>query len=217
MVFAVAALLFQFMPGIQTFPAPGSGSAASATSLPVSYALNAPDASGEIATATGRSVPSTGASSNPASGASTFSPVSVHSASLDAWPQSSQSLSTIRILDSDGGRPDGVILAEKVPSRRSWIALSLLQHGSAAFDAYSTRYSIVRGAVENDPFMRPFANSSAIYAAIQVCPVILDFAARKMQHSQNGFMRHSWWIPQSVSTGMFLASGAHNLHIANRR
>ena len=64
--------------------------------------------------------------------------------------------------------------------------------------------------------MRPFAHSPGIYAAIQVTPVVLDFAARRMERSQNSFIRHSWWIPQSASTGLFLFSGAHNMSVANR-
>ena len=65
--------------------------------------------------------------------------------------------------------------------------------------------------------MRPFANSSGIYAAIQVCPVALDFTARRMQRSQNNFIRRAWWVPQTVSTGLYLFSGARNLHVANQR
>ncbi len=64
--------------------------------------------------------------------------------------------------------------------------------------------------------MRPFAHSPAIYVATQVGPAILDFAARRMQHSENSFIRRSWWIPQSASTGMSLFSGFHNMSVANR-
>jgi hypothetical protein len=94
--------------------------------------------------------------------------------------------------------------------------LSIAQHSAAAFDAYSTRAAVATGASEADPFMRPFAHSPGIYAAIQVGPAILDFAARRMQHSENSFIRRSWWIPQSASTGMFLFSGVHNMSVANR-
>jgi hypothetical protein len=109
------------------------------------------------------------------------------------------------------------ISPESQPSRRKWIALSIAQHAAAAFDAYSTRDAISRGAVEQDPFMKPFANSPAIYAAIQACPVALDFAAHHMQRSENNFVRRTWWVPQSVAAGMFLFSGVHNLHVADRQ
>lgn len=91
-----------------------------------------------------------------------------------------------------------------------------MQHSAATFDAYSTRQAVSSGAIEADPLMRPFAQSPAIYAAIQVGPAILDYAARRMQRSSNNFLRRTWWVPQSASTGLFLFSGAHNLQVANR-
>ena len=65
--------------------------------------------------------------------------------------------------------------------------------------------------------MRPFANSSSLYAAIEVGPLLLDYAARRMQRSHVGLIRRIWWVPQSVSTAAFLASGAHNFGISTRR
>jgi len=94
------------------------------------------------------------------------------------------------------------------------MVLALVQHGAATFDAYSTRQAIEHGAVEADPLMRPFAQSPGIYAAIQVGPVLLDYAARRMQRSNNVLARCMWWVPQSGSTAMFLFSGVHNLHVA---
>jgi hypothetical protein len=124
--------------------------------------------------------------------------------------------STIRISQPAALKPTEPISVEKLPSRRSWIILSAIQHSAAAFDAYSTRDAISHGAVEQDPLMRPFATSSGIYAAIQVIPVALDYTARKMQHNQNAFVRRMWWVPQTASTVGFLYSGAHNLQIAGR-
>ena len=94
--------------------------------------------------------------------------------------------------------------------------LSAVQHGAATFDAFSTRQAIGSGAVERDPLMRPFAGSPAIYAAIQVGPLLLDYAARRMQRSHNDVARKLWWVPQSASTVAFIASGVHNIHVANR-
>ena len=137
-------------------------------------------------------------------------------AKFDTSGQNSQSLSTIRVPPVQPGTPSKVIMVESTPSRRKWLFLSIAQHSAAAFDAYSTRQAISSGAHESDPMMRPFAHSPGIYAAIQAGPVVLDYTARRMQRSQNGFLRRTWWLPQSASTGLFLFSGIHNLNLANR-
>lgn len=114
-------------------------------------------------------------------------------------------------------KPMSLTLAENAPSRRPWLILSAVQHGAAAFDAYSTRHAITRGAIETDPLMRPFAYSPAIYATTQVGPVMLDIVARHMQRSRNNLWHRTWWVPQSASTGVFLFSGIHNLQFAKKR
>lgn len=126
--------------------------------------------------------------------------------------QNSQSFSTIRISEGNEKR-SAIREAESKPARREWLALAVLEHGAAAFDAYSTRDAISRGAKEEDPMMRPFAHSPAIYAAIQVGPVLFDLLARHMQRSQYNFVRRTWWVPQSVSTGVSIFSGVHNLSV----
>src|SRR5229473_2170349 len=94
-------------------------------------------------------------------------------------------------------------IASKETSTPKLSAVSLDQHGAATFDGYSTRQSVSRGNVEDDPMLRPFAHSGAIYAAIQAGPVALDFIARRMQHSEIGMVRRMWWVPQTVSTATF--------------
>jgi hypothetical protein len=198
MVLAIAALLFQIGPAVQTLP--------DAAPAPVAVAEVAHSASVQpepVAT-----TPSEGSSNIAASGSLTL-------ASLDTSSQNSQSLSTIRVPEVPPAKPVPIIGAENLPSRRKWLMLSLAQHSAAAFDAYSTREAVSRGAVEGDPMMRPFANSPAIYAAIQVGPAVLDFVARRMQRSHNNFLRHTWWLPQSASTGLFIFSGVHDLRVAN--
>lgn len=102
--------------------------------------------------------------------------------------------------------------------KRAWLALVALQHGSAAFDAWSTRQSILSGnGYERDPLMKPFAGSAAIYPALQVLPIGLDYLSNRMMRSSNGMIRRFWWIPQSVSTVGFVWSGARNLHVAALR
>lgn len=134
---------------------------------------------------------------------------------LETTEQNTQGLSTVHIAPAEPDRLHSVVIPERYPSRRAWIALSFVQHGAATFDAYSTRQAISHGAVEDDPMMRPFAHSPAMYAAMQVGPVMLDVLARHMQRSNNNFLRHIWWLPQSVSTAGFVISGVHNLHVAS--
>lgn len=129
--------------------------------------------------------------------------------------QNSQSLSTIRVPEIKPEKPRELTPAEIYPSRR-WIALSVVQSAAAGFDAYSTRYAVGHGAVEEDPLMRPFAHSPSIYVASQLCPVALDFVARRMQRSPNSFIRRMWWLPQTTSTGLYLFSGVHNMHVASQ-
>lgn len=126
-----------------------------------------------------------------------------------------QSLSTIRIPENSAP-PVKPGPAEALSIRRSWLLLSMVQHGAATFDAYSTRQAIAKGGVERDPLMRPFAHSPAIYAAVQVGPGILDFVSRRMQRSQSNWIRRVWWLPQSMATAGFVFSGAHNLNVTRQ-
>lgn len=129
--------------------------------------------------------------------------------------QNAQALETIHVPSLSPVERDK-ILGVRVPSRRTWLLLSIADHSAAVFDAYTTRQAISRGAVEANPLVRPFAQSDGIYAAIQIAPVALDFVARRMQRSHSGLLRRTWWVPQSASTGLLLFAGAHNLTVAAR-
>jgi hypothetical protein len=201
MVLAIAALLFQFAPAAQALP---DVSLASATSVAKTVPADPKSDQPKPAVATSANSNATGAVSG-----------SLTMASLEATSQNSQALSTIRVPEAPPAKPVRVIAAENYP-RKNWLLLSIAEHSAATFDAYSTRRAIATGANEADPMMRPFAHSPGIYAAIQVGPAILDFAARRMERSQNSFLRRTWWIPQSASTGIFLFSGVHNMQVANR-
>jgi hypothetical protein len=124
-----------------------------------------------------------------------------------------QPLSSVRVPEPAPVKPVKIYTAERPRMSRSWLALAIVQHGAATFDAYSTRQAIGRGAVEDDPLMRPFAHSGAIYAAIQVGPLLLDYVARRMQHSEYPMIRRVWFVPQTASTVGFILSGAHNLNV----
>jgi hypothetical protein len=217
MVIAIAALLFQIAPVAGTLATPDEP----ATSAQAIFATNLPDTSISIASIATVSVVSTvqpqpGNAAEKIGGPSPSSVAPASSEPANITMEHSELLSMIRVPNKSDNE-HRLISPEALPSRRRWIALSIAQHAAAAFDAYTTRAAISRGAVEEDPLMRPFADSSAMYAAIQVSPVLLDLAARKMQRSQNNFLRHAWWLPQSVSTGMFLFSGAHNLQVSGTR
>jgi hypothetical protein len=160
-------------------------------------------------------VPSSSAWARGAANAAAPAASALPAAPVPAAAPESQSLETLRIEQPKLGK-FGKVGVEEMPSRRKWIALSVAVHAAAAFDAYTTRQAIGRGAVEADPMMRPFANSPAIYAAIQVAPVLMDFAARRMQRSHNTFVRKMWWLPQTSGTAMYFFSGVHNLGVAGR-
>lgn len=102
---------------------------------------------------------------------------------------------------------------------REWLALSIAAHGTATFDAWSTRQvlSSMPNAEEANPLLRPFAGNASMYAAVQVAPTILDYVSRRMMNSDHAWMRHTWWLPQSVSAVVSFSSGMHNLGVYNSR
>jgi len=191
MICVIAALLFHFGPATDT-PA-----AKDVTRVVTS-----------IATSSAQPSAAAGASASLSMGATNGSNVSL------AETTATQPFSTLRLPDPAPARPVRVIAAETTPPRKAWLLLSFAQHGAAAFDAYSTRQAISGGAHEDDPLLRPFAHSSAIYLVSQISPAILDYAARRMQRSQLTVLRRSWWLPQSASTALSVAAGTHNLAIS---
>ncbi|HVH88653.1 MAG TPA: hypothetical protein VM912_18180 [Terriglobales bacterium] len=99
--------------------------------------------------------------------------------------------------------------------RRAWLLLTATQHSSAIFDAWSTRQALLSGhGYERDVLVRPFANSDAIYPALQVVPIGLDFLSRRMLRSSNSFSRRTWWVPQAIATTGFVWCGTRNLRVA---
>jgi hypothetical protein len=64
--------------------------------------------------------------------------------------------------------------------------------------------------------MKPFANSGAIYPALQVGPSAMDYLGLRMMRSQNHLYRKLWWIPQAASAAMSLTFGIQNVGVANR-
>ena len=130
-------------------------------------------------------------------------------------PGDAQSFSTVR-MPQPFSKENRFRDALAQPSRRQWLALALLQHGAAAFDAYSTRQAVGHGAVEDNPMLRPFAGSPVMYAATQVAPLLFDLMARHMQRSEYPLFRRFWWVPQTASAGLSIFSGFHNLSNAGK-
>jgi hypothetical protein len=193
MVFVVAALLLQL-----SAVTPGSSTDSDLGSIRAAETRATDSNSGDATAAHG-------------TGGST----SLKTVALDA-PPDFQSLSTIRIPEMNRDKQEVIRPAETSP-RRSWLLLSLAQHGAAGFDSYATRYAVGHGAVEDDPLLRPFAHSPSIYIVSQVAPTVLDLVGRRLERGQNSFIRRMWWLPQSMSTAVFLFSGVHDLHVANQR
>jgi hypothetical protein len=99
--------------------------------------------------------------------------------------------------------------------RIAWYTLMGAGHGAAAFDAYSTRLAISGNyGTETNPFLRPFSHSSALYAATQVSPALMDFIGKRMMVSENRWVRKMWWLPQVAGSGFSVFAGVHNLSVA---
>ena len=100
--------------------------------------------------------------------------------------------------------------------RKMWFGLMAVSHAGAAFDAWSTRRAISGGyGQEANPFLKPFANSNAIYAATQVSPAVMDYLGKRMMSSQNPWIRKLWWFPQMAGASMSFAAGAHNVGVVH--
>jgi hypothetical protein len=104
------------------------------------------------------------------------------------------------------------LVAENRRNQRIWRGLAIASSGAATFDAWTTRHAITtQGAQELNPMLKPFAGNASLYAAIQVGPVLMDLAARKMMYSRHSWVRHMWWAPQTASFVSSMFCGAHNL------
>ena len=97
-----------------------------------------------------------------------------------------------------------------------WYSLAVAGHSGAAFDAWSTKRAVTGGyGQESNPFLRPFANSNAIYAATQVSPAVMDYVGKRMMVSQNRWIRKMWWVPQVAGASFSFYAGAHNVGVVH--
>src|SRR5919201_5032735 len=98
--------------------------------------------------------------------------------------------------------------------RKMWYGLMAVSHAGAAFDAWSTRRAISSGyGQEANPFLKPFANSNAIYAATQVSPAVMDYLGKRMMTSPNPWIRKLWWFPQAAGASMSFGAAVHNMGV----
>jgi hypothetical protein len=98
--------------------------------------------------------------------------------------------------------------------RKIWYGLIAAGHSTAALDAWTTRRAISGGyGVEADAFQRPFANSGAIYATTQVCPLLMDYIGYHMMRSNHSWMRKTWWIPQAAGASVSAGAAIHNYRL----
>ena len=98
--------------------------------------------------------------------------------------------------------------------RVAWYTLMAAGHGAAAFDAYSTRLAVSGNyGTETNPLLRPFSHSSALYAATQLSPAVMDYIGKRMMVSENRWVRKMWWLPQVAGSGFSVAAGVHNLGV----
>ena len=216
MLLAVAVFLLQFQPATPADSASTSGRSASVDRTRAKTADSTADIFNSASGAREKASSLSGAASVKMDSIHPDDKLSRTASSGVLLVQNSQSFSTIRIPEANEKRY-AIRPAESAPARRNWLMLSVVEHSAATFDAYSTRQAVSRGALEQDPLMRPFAHSPAIYAAIQVGPVLFDVLARHMQRSNYNFERRCWWVPQTASTGMSIFAGVHNLTIKQHR
>jgi hypothetical protein len=98
--------------------------------------------------------------------------------------------------------------------RMAWYTLAVTGHGAAGFDAYSTRLALSGNyGTEGNPLLRPFAHSSALYAATQVSPAVMDLLGKRMMVSEHRWVRRMWWLPQAAGSGFSIGAGVHNLSV----
>jgi len=104
------------------------------------------------------------------------------------------------------------LLVENRRKQLIWKGLAIAASGAATLDAWSTRHAITTsGAQELNPLLKPFAGNASLYAAIQIGPVLMDYAGRKMMYSRHSWVRQMWWVPQSASFVSSLFCASHNL------
>ena len=129
-------------------------------------------------------------------------------------PAAGSALPAARPIASVPVQPAATESFETPRKRMIWYGLLAAGHGTAAFDAWSTRRAISGGyGTEGDPLQRPFASSGAIYATTQITPLIMDYVGHRMMRSRSPLLRRFWWVPQTASATVSLGAGIHNYRV----
>lgn len=141
--------------------------------------------------------------------------VDVSKTTDDAAVRGSESSSaSVQPLISSPVKPATPESYETPRKRKIWYGLMAAGHSASVFDAWTTRRAISGGyGVEGDPLQRPFANSGAIYASTQICPLLMDYLGHRMMRSNHPWMRTIWWVPQAAGASVSLGAGIHNYRL----
>jgi hypothetical protein len=137
-------------------------------------------------------------------------------ANLDPTPLSNSAMFAINPVVAPVAPVKPSLEKESARNKRIWLSLTAVNHGAATFDAWSTRAAVGRGAQEVNPLLKPFANSNAMYGAVQVVPFGMDYLGRRMMRSNNATIRKLWWVPQTASAICSLTAGIHNMGVNTR-
>ena len=137
-------------------------------------------------------------------------------ANLDPTPLSNSAMFAINPVVAPVHPVKPTLEKENARNKKIWLSLTAVNHGAATFDAWSTRSAISRGAMEVNPLLKPFANSNAMYGAVQVVPFGMDYLGRRMMRSNNATIRKLWWVPQTASTICSFTAGIHNMGVNTR-
>jgi hypothetical protein len=219
MILAIAALVLQF-PAIPQRSLPATaflGLDASATSQPA-VALTA---AGDATPAVSAVVPEVARTSDSDPGPQPADAVAFQPGRLAPEPVVGVTPAAIKAVTFSSSPEAAAFIASTPTARRAeredrrrrriWLGLSIAQSGAATFDAWSTRRVVSSGGQELNPMLRPFAGNASLYVAIQAAPLLLDYVGHRMMTSQNGWARHTWWMPQAIGTALSIASGAVDL------
>ncbi len=102
-------------------------------------------------------------------------------------------------------------MCKSLIAKKLTLALMLAAaHGSAGFDAWSTRrYMRFPGAREQNPLMRPFGSSLAVYVAAQGDVIVPELLLRKLPKKWK-WVGYAWI---AGAAGAHLNFGVQNLHV----
>lgn len=96
-------------------------------------------------------------------------------------------------------------------SLATFIALAVASHGASFFDAAVTRAQVRDGGYEENPLVRPFVRSYALFAVTQIGPFIFDGLGWLMARSSHHWIRRLWWVPQTFNALTNVATGIYDL------